>query len=98
MARRGIDLGAHASALLTPPLVDWADVVLAMSHTHLRAIGEMGGTEKMTLLDEFAAGEPSGGGVPDPFGGDDAEYEATAVTLEALIGSALDRLAPIIEP
>lgn len=99
MSRRGLDLADHSAALLTPELVHWADVVLTMGHSHLRAVASMGGGEKVTLLDEFVAGEPGAGrGVPDPYGGDLAEYEATADALHALVSGALDRLAPILQP
>lgn len=99
MERRGLDLASHASAMLTPALVQWADLVLAMSHSHLNVIGTMVGAEKAALLDEFAAGEPgSGRGIPDPFGGDEAEYEDTARALQDLVSAALHRLVPILEP
>lgn len=99
MGRRGLDLAMHRSALLEREIVEWADLVLAMSHSQLHVISGMSGAEKAALLDEFAAGEPgSGQGVPDPFGGDEAEYEVTAGALEELVIAALDRLAPILEP
>lgn len=99
MSRRGMDLREHSAALLTPELVDWADVVLTMGHSHLRAVAAMGGGEKATLLDEFAAGEVGAGrGIPDPYGGDEAEYEGTAEALQALVTGVLDRLAPIVRP
>lgn len=99
MSRRGLDLREHSAALLTPELVDWADLVLTMGHSHLRAVAAMGGDEKAALLDEFASGEAgSGHGVPDPYGGNDAEYEETAEALRSLVSGALDRLAPLVEP
>ena len=99
MASRGLDLSEHSSAVLTPELVEWADLVLTMGHSHLRAVAAVGGGEKASLLDEFAAGDGGEGrGVPDPFGGDQAEYDRTAEALQALVSSALDRLAPIVRP
>lgn len=99
MGRRGVELAVHRSALLEPELVEWADLVLAMSHSHLHVIAAMNGAEKSALLDEFAAADPGAGqGIPDPFGGDEAEYEATASALEKLVAAALDRLVPILEP
>lgn len=99
MSRRGLELAVHRSALLEPELVEWADLVLAMSHSHLHVIAGMDGANKAALLDEFAAADPgSGEGIPDPFGGDEEEYEATARALEKLVSDALDRLVPILEP
>jgi protein-tyrosine-phosphatase len=81
--------------------LEWADLILVMSPSHLVRVSGMGAGEKATLLGSFAAGEdpeeiPEA--VPDPFGGSDEEYEATFVLLERLVGRVLDRLAPILAP
>lgn len=99
MARRGVDLTSHVSTQLTAELVDWADLVLAMGHSHLRTIAMLGGDHKMALLGDFAAGAPGAGrAVPDPFGRDEAEYETTVAALSGLVAGSLDRLTPIVEP
>jgi protein-tyrosine phosphatase len=99
MARRGLDIAAHAAARLTREQVEWADLVLAMGHSHLRVIAALGGEHKMALLGEFAAAEPGAGvAVPDPFGGDEARYDETAAVLADLVSRALDRLAPLVQP
>ncbi|HEX2188020.1 MAG TPA: low molecular weight protein arginine phosphatase [Longimicrobiaceae bacterium] len=98
-ARRGIDLSAHRSRLLTPEMVEWADLVLAMSPSHVYALDRGGAAEKVSLLGDFAAGgEGEGEPVRDPFGGDEDAYEATLRELEPLVTAALDRLAPILDP
>lgn len=97
--RHGLDLSAHRSQPLTPGLLEWADLVLAMSPSHVHAMREMGAGEKVALLGEFAAGpDDAGAPVPDPFGGGEEEYEQTLRELRRLVGSALDRLAPILHP
>jgi len=81
--------------------LEWADLILVMSPSHLVRISAMGAGEKVTLLGAFAAGEDPDAvpeAVPDPFGGPDEEYEATFVLLERLVGRVLDRLAPILAP
>lgn len=99
MSRRGLDLSAHASQPLSVSLVEWADLILAMGRSHLRAIAELGGEEKMALLGEFASGTEDGGrGVIDPYGGDEEDYEATLTELRELVSGSLDRLAPILHP
>lgn len=99
MARRGLDIATHVAARLTREHVDWADLVLAMGHSHLRAIAALGGEHKMAMLGEFAAEEPgAGAAVPDPFGGDEARYDETAAALADLVSRALDRLAPLVKP
>lgn len=97
--RYGMDLRSHRSQALTPELVDWADLVLVMSPSHLARVKRMGGGEKASLLGDFAAGADGlGGGVSDPFGADEAVYETTLRELQGLISAALDRLAPILHP
>lgn len=98
LSRHGLDLSRHASRRLTPELVRWADLVLAMSRSHLGAIARAGGAEKMALLDRFAHEDDRHAGVPDPFGGDETEYEITFQHLEHLVRQSLDRLSPILSP
>jgi protein-tyrosine-phosphatase len=97
--RRGLDLGTHRSRLVTPELLEWADLVLAMSPSQLPAIAYYGGDQKAALIGEFAAG-PAGAGyrVSDPFGSDEAVYEETLEELSGLVDHVLDRLAPILSP
>lgn len=99
MERRGVDLSAHEARRLTPDLVAWADLVLAMGYSHLRAVAALGGDHKVSLLGDFAAGERGAGSpIPDPFGGDDAVYEETVGALSGLVSASLDRISPIVEP
>ena len=97
-ARHGIDLGAHRSRPLTPDLVDWADLVLAMGPSHLDGVWRLGGAEKARTLGDFASGVEDGYSIRDPFGGPEAVYEETYGELRRLVGQALDRLAPILHP
>jgi protein-tyrosine-phosphatase len=95
----GLDLSWHRSRPLDPALVEWADIILAMSPSHLEVVEELGGGHKAALLGDFAAGaEEEGAGVPDPFGGDDATYRATLEELSRLVRRALDRLTLIVRP
>jgi protein-tyrosine-phosphatase len=97
--RHGLDLAGHRSRALTPEMVDWADLVLAMSPSHVYALERGGAGDKVALLGDFAAGG-EGGGFPvrDPFGGDEEAYEATLRELEPLVSAVFDRLAPILHP
>ena len=95
----GLDLGGHHSRALDTELLAWADLVLAMSQSHLTRIDRMGGAAKAALLGDFAAGvEGSGRAVLDPFGGDMTVYRETLSELQQLVPAALDRLAPIVHP
>lgn len=97
-ARHGIDLAGHRSQPLSPDLVDWADLVLAMGPSHLDGIWRLGGAEKALTLGDFASGEEDGYSIRDPFGGPEEVYQATYEELHRLVGQALDRLAPILHP
>lgn len=90
---RGLDLSTHGARLLTPELVDTATLVLTMSSTHLERVLELGGVGKADLLTRYANEGRSGGGIPDPFGGDLPTYRETADELAACIRLVFDRLA-----
>lgn len=97
--RHGVSLAAHRTRALTPEMLQWADLVLAMSPGHLDAVRGYGAGERAALLSAFAAGDdPGARGVRDPFGGPVQAYENTYAELRRLIGGALDRLAPILHP
>lgn len=97
-SRHGISLAEHRSQPLTPALVEWADLVLAMGPSHVDGIRRLGGAEKALTLGDFASGADEGYSVRDPFGGPEETYEDTYQELRALVAGALDRLAPILHP
>lgn len=85
MAKRGIDLSGHRTKPLTDELIDMADVILVMTSAHKQLIESMAKGKVFTLL-EYAGDE---GDIPDPFGGDDEEYEETAQAIyDALVDIA----------
>ncbi len=99
--RHGLNLSHHRSTVVTPELLEWADLVLTMSPRHLVRVIEEGAGDKAALLTAFAGGGDALGApeaVPDPFGGSDEAYEATFTLLEELVERALRRLAPIVAP
>lgn len=98
LRRHGLDAVSHRSQPLSPELVQWGDLILAMSRSHLPQIARFGGAEKMALLDRFAHEDDRHAGIADPFGSDETEYEITFQQLEMLVGQALDRLSPILSP
>jgi protein-tyrosine-phosphatase len=99
VAALGLDLRSHGATLLEEETVDWADIILAMSPSHLEVIEALGGGHKAALLGDFAAGaEGAGAPVPDPYGGDLRTYQATLAELQHLITQTLDRLELIVNP
>lgn len=78
MARRGHDLTRHRSRPLADLDLTGFDHILTVSSRHAAFVRAQGvPAERISVV---AADR---GGVPDPWGGDLADYEAAALTLEA---------------
>lgn len=75
--RDGLDLSGHRSTPLGPRLVEWADLVVAMTDAHRRVAEDAGGEGKTVLATEFLPDEHPrhGRDVGDPVGGDAERYE-----------------------
>lgn len=97
-ASRGLDLTSHRSRALTPELVEWADLILAMSGSHLRGIAAMGGGEKAALITDFQAGTDAGLPIEDPYGGDEESYRNAFAQIERAVEALARRLEPILSP
>jgi protein-tyrosine-phosphatase len=95
---RGLILDAHTSQPLTPELIGWADLVLAMGTSHMYVIRELGGAGKVSLVTDFVDGDGHGLPVADPFGGDEEQYRAAFSQIEDAVEGLLDRLEPILSP
>jgi protein-tyrosine-phosphatase len=94
----GIEAEPHEARELTGELVEWADSILAMGHSHLDAVAALGGGEKGSLVTAFLEGEGAGEPVVDPIGGSVDTYRATRDQLERAVAAVLDRLQPILAP
>ncbi len=90
---RGLELDRHAARLLGEDELEWADLVLAMSPSHLAAVEALSRGRCYAEVITGFAGDASGG-VADPFGGSDDLYRDTCAQLERLIEAVLDRLEP----
>lgn len=89
----GLELDRHAARLLGEDELEWADLVLAMSPSHLAAVEALGRDRCYAEVITAFAGDVSGG-VRDPFGGSDDRYRDTCEQLERLVEAVLDRLEP----
>lgn len=94
--QHGLDLSGHRSTPLGPDLVEWADLVLAMTNAHLRVAVDIGGEGKTSLVTEFLPeGHPERGReVADPAGGDVGRYEEVLELLETAVAGVLDAIGP----
>jgi protein-tyrosine phosphatase len=97
-AEHGLELGTHRSRPLDPALVDWADLILAMSPSHLGAVVELGGAEKVAMLTDFIEGPGFGAPIDDPFGGDPDAYRRAYDQIAAAVDGLLAKLEPILAP
>lgn len=89
--RHGVDLSEHRSSPLTAELLEWADLVVGMTRTHVNIARRLGDEElPVVLLSELLPrGHPAHGQeVEDPVGGTDDAYERAY----QVIGDAVQRL------
>jgi protein-tyrosine-phosphatase len=93
-----LDLAAHSSQPLTPELVRWADLILAMGPGHISMVQQLGGAQKAALVTDFVQGVGAGVAVADPFGGDHDSYRETFAQLSDAVAALLERLEPILSP
>ncbi|MEP6832112.1 MAG: low molecular weight protein arginine phosphatase [Gemmatimonas sp.] len=89
---QGIDLNRHRAQELTPELVHWSDLILAMGTHHLDRAELLGGEGKTHLLTSYSSRGAKTDPVSDPFGGDLPIYRATFEELTQEIGDVLDRI------
>lgn len=93
-AAHGLDLSEHASRELSLELLEWADVIVGMEASHARAASRWEPCADVRLMTDFLCEneERSGGGVPDPYGGDLETYEATWDLLTRAMRGLFDAL------
>ncbi len=96
----GLDLEDHMTKPLSVDMVEWADLILAMSPTHMHDVSDLGGAEKAKPLGSFAPEAEEGAvpTVPDPFGGSDEEYARTYERMVTMVEEMLTRLESTIAP
>lgn len=95
MSEHGIDITPHRSRGLTPEIAAEADLILAMTSSH---VGEIRATlpaarEKTYRLSEFADG--SSRDVPDPIGEPREVYEKVYDMLSEMIVEAFPRIVAL---
>lgn len=88
----GLDLSAHQARPLTAAMVRDADLILAMSRSHLRRVEELGGSGKAMLLGRYATAGMEDEEIADPFGGGVGTYRETFRQLSSLMAGVRRRL------
>ena len=77
MDRRGLTLKHHSSRHISAIDLTTIESFFCMTNTHASVLRGLGVPEANIFVVNAA-----GGGVPDPWGGDDDDYESTAQVLE----------------
>jgi protein-tyrosine-phosphatase len=90
---KGADLSAHRARLLTQELADSSDLILTMSRAHRQRVLGVATEDKVQVLGEYAGLSGEAVEIPDPFGGDIADYRETYHRLEMMLDAVLERLA-----
>lgn len=92
MKKRGYDISSHVSQTAEAMLLNAADIILTMQDVHKQVVmlGHIASRQKTFTLKEFVGEQ---GDVPDPFGGDEAEYDACAAEIERLCEKVADKIA-----
>ncbi|MBO1579675.1 low molecular weight protein arginine phosphatase [Bacillus sp. XF8] len=90
LAEKGIPI-LHASQQITEELLEWADMVLAMTESHKQLVlGHYPSTkEKVHTLYEFVEGTSKD--ISDPFGGSLSIYQSTLVEMEKLVQTLVEK-------
>lgn len=93
----GLDLEAFQSRVLTPALLDEADLVLVMEPGHRSSVlGILPQADtKILLLGELSGLSGRDAAVPDPFGGSIDSYRRTFHRVSTLVRDGLPRLLEI---
>ena len=89
--QHGIDLSHHRSRLLNTESVREADLIVTMGSKHMKTVGVIDpeALSYTVLLTDFC---DDTGDVPDPIGGDQAEYERIYDLIERCVEVMGDRL------
>ncbi len=89
-----LDMSGHASQLISPELIDWADLVFCMSYEHHREVLRLssGAADKTYLLKKFPDNAPVGESVEDPIGQALQRYNETFLEIGEYLGRHLPEI------
>jgi protein-tyrosine-phosphatase len=97
-AEIGLDLSSHRSQPLTQQLVEQADIILAMTESHVSAVEELGADVHVALLSEFIDGPDAGEPISDPLGEAPEVYREARDRIARAVEGLFDRLSAILSP
>ncbi|MTI80614.1 MAG: low molecular weight protein arginine phosphatase [Firmicutes bacterium] len=91
LQQRGMDIREHRATVLSPELVNAADIIFTMTASHKDQVLYLapGAKEKTYTLGEYTG---EGGEIPDPVGQPLEIYQTCADKMEQLIEKAIEKL------
>ena len=94
-----LDLSPHASQLLSPELIELADLILTMSSRHHREVLRLSpeAEDKTYLLKKFPDNAPVGEEVEDPIGQSLSRYNETFLEIGEYLGKHLPEIIKRID-
>lgn len=84
----GVDLLGHHAQVINTELIEKSDLILTMTAAH-KMVLEQSAPGKTYTLSEYAGEDTD---IPDPFGGDIAQYEECAARIYELLEKCADRI------
>jgi protein-tyrosine phosphatase len=101
LASRGYDGSAHRASQFQPSWLGERDLVLAMDARNLATLRRMAGMadrDRVRLFGEVGGLSQAGGEIPDPYGGDAADFRHVLDLLAAAAPVIAARLARLLGP
>jgi len=102
LASRGYDGSAHRARQLRPSWLAERDLVLGMDARNLATLRRLAGSadrDRIRLFGEVGGlAQADGGEIPDPYGGNDADFRHVLDLLRAAAPLIAARLARLLEP
>lgn len=83
LRRAGYEVSGHSAHRITSAEAAEADLLVALDNGHLSRLRRLSPGADVRLLTSFDPSVPAGTGVPDPWYGDEAGFEATLETIES---------------
>lgn len=92
--KNGCDLSQFTAKQITEPLMQEADYIFVMTHGHKRMLDAAlpQYSDKVFLLNAYAAGDPTAPEIPDPFGGSEEDYAQCFAVLQESIQAVFAKI------
>ena len=92
--KNGCDLSQFTAKQITEPLMQEADYIFVMTRSHKMMLDAAMPqySDKVFLLNAYAAGDPTAPEIPDPFGGSEEDYAQCFAVLQESIQAVFAKI------